>query len=67
MRWRGNRESSNVEDRRGMRFSGSGSLGGGSGMLRLLPMVFKLLGFKGTLILAVCVGVYSLFTGHLQC
>ncbi len=38
MRWRGNRRSSNVEDRRGMRASGSGSLGGGSGMLRLLPI-----------------------------
>ncbi len=65
MRWRGNRKSSNVEDRRGMRASGSGSLSGGSGMLRLLPMVFKLLGFKGTLILAACVGAYGLFTGNL--
>jgi len=65
MRWRGNRKSSNVEDRRGMRASGSGSLGGGSGMLRLLPMVFKFLGFKGTLILAVCVGAYGLFSGNL--
>ena len=46
MRWRGNRKSENVEDRRNMRSSGLGGLGGG--MLRLLPMVFKLLGFKGT-------------------
>ena len=65
MRWRGNRKSSNVEDRRGMRASGSGSLSGGSGMLRLLPMVLKILGFKGTLILAACVGAYGLFTGNL--
>jgi uncharacterized protein len=65
MRWRGNRKSSNVEDRRGVRASGSGSLGGGGGMLRLLPIVFKFLGFKGTLILAVCVGAYALFTGNL--
>ncbi|WP_372682465.1 neutral zinc metallopeptidase [Desulfosarcina sp.] len=65
MRWRGNRKSSNVEDRRGMRASGSGRLSGGSGMLRLLPMVFKLLGFKGTLVLAACVGAYGLFTGNL--
>jgi predicted metalloprotease len=65
MRWRKNRKSSHVEDRRGVRASGSGSMGGGSGMLRLLPMVFKFLGFKGTLILAVCVGAYALFTGNL--
>lgn len=64
MRWRGNRKSSNVEDRRGMRVSGVGGVGG-SGMLRLLPMVFKFLGFKGTAILLVCVGAYGLFTGNL--
>ena len=65
MRWRGNRKSSNVEDRRSMRASGRQGLSGGSGMLRLLPVVFKFLGFKGTLILAVCVGAYGLFTGNL--
>lgn len=64
MRWRGNRKSNNVEDRRSERVSGLGGSGGG-GMLRLLPMVFKFLGFKGTLILAVCVGAYGLFTGNL--
>ncbi|MDX2454500.1 neutral zinc metallopeptidase [Desulfosarcina sp.] len=65
MRWRGNRKSSNVEDRRSMRASGHAGLSGGSGMLRLLPVIFKFLGFKGTLILAVCVGAYGLFTGNL--
>lgn len=65
MRWRGNRKSSNVEDRRGMRTAGSGGLGGSGGMLRLLPMAFKFLGVKGTLILLVCVGAYGLFTGNL--
>ena len=65
MRWRGNRKSSNVDDRRGMRASGHQGLSGGRGMLRLLPVVFKFLGFKGTLILAVCVGAYGLFTGNL--
>jgi hypothetical protein len=64
MRWRGNRKSNNVEDRRSERVSGLGGSGGG-GMLRLLPMVLKFLGFKGTLILAVCVGAYGLFTGNL--
>lgn len=64
MRWRGRRKSSNLEDRRGIRASGTGGLGGG-GMVRLLPMVFKFLGFKGTVILLVCVGAYGLFTGNL--
>ncbi|MCK5516513.1 MAG: zinc metallopeptidase [Desulfobulbaceae bacterium] len=66
MRWRGNRKSSNVEDRRSMQVSGSGHSGrGGSSILRLVPVVFKFLGFKGTLILAVGVGAYGLFTGNL--
>ena len=65
MRWRGNRKSSNVEDRRSMRTSGLGGIGG-SGMLRLLPMVIKFLGFKGTAILVVCVGAYGLFSGNLD-
>jgi len=64
MRWRGNRKSSNVEDRRSMRASGNEGLSGGSGLLRMLPVVFKFLGFKGTLVLAVCVGAYGLFTGN---
>ena len=63
MRWRGNRKSRNVEDRRSTRLSGSRSSGGG--LLRLLPIVFKFLGFKGTAILVVCVGAYGLFTGNL--
>jgi len=65
MRWRGRRKSSNVEDRRSMRVSGRGSMGGKGGMLNLLPMVFRFLGFKGTAILIVCVGAYGLFTGNL--
>lgn len=48
-----------------MRAAGSGSVGGSGGMLRLLPMAFKFLGVKGTLILLVCVGAYGLFTGNL--
>jgi uncharacterized protein len=65
MRWRGHRRSSNVEDRRAMRVSRLGAGARGGGMLRLLPMAFKFLGFKGTLILAVCIGAYGLFTGNL--
>ncbi len=64
MRWRGRRKSSNVEDRRGIRASRNGSFGGG-GVLRLLPLAFKFLGVKGTVILLVCVGAYGLFTGNL--
>ncbi len=63
MRWRGNRKSRNVEDRRSSRISGGGRSGGG--LLRLLPVVFKLLGFKGTAVLVLCVGAYGLFTGNL--
>ena len=48
MRWRGNRQSRNIEDRRSTRVSGIGGAGRG-GLLRLLPVVYRLLGFKGTL------------------
>ena len=67
MRWRGNRQSSNIEDRRGTRISGGrmGALGGGGGLLRLLPMVFKFLGFKGTVLVVVALGAYGLYTGNL--
>lgn len=66
MLWRGNRKSNNVEDRRNTRVSGLGGLTGGSGMLRLLPVVFKFLGFKGTVVLALCVAAYGLYTGNLE-
>ncbi|MDO6641863.1 neutral zinc metallopeptidase [Shewanella sp. 5_MG-2023] len=66
MRWRGKRKSSNVEDRRNTQVSGASGFGrGGGGILRLLPMIFKVLGFKGTAILIVGVGAYGLFTGNL--
>ncbi|MEH6451522.1 MAG: neutral zinc metallopeptidase [Psychromonas sp.] len=66
MHWRGRRKSSNVEDRRNTQVSGAGGFGrGGGGLLRLLPMVFRVLGFKGTAILIVGVGAYGLFTGNL--
>ena len=68
MLWRDNRRSDNVEDRRGLSPSGlDGSSGGDrGGLLRLLPIVFRFLGFKGTVILAVCVGAYGYFTGNLD-
>ena len=65
MRWRGNRQSSNIEDRRGHQTSRLSGFSGSGGMLRLLPMVFKLLGFKGTAIVVVGAVVYGLYTGTL--
>lgn len=63
MRWKGRPKSSNIEDRRSMRTSGVGGLAGGG--LRLLPLVFRFLGVKGTLVLIVGVLAYGLFTGSL--
>ena len=65
MRWKGNRQSGNVEDRRGRRVSGTGMGRGGGGLLRLLPMVYRLLGFKGTAIALAGVVAYGLFSGNL--
>jgi predicted metalloprotease len=66
MRWRGNRQSDNIEDRRGMRSPAMGGLGGGGGLLNLLPMVFKLLGPKGSIIALLGIGAYTLFSGNLD-
>ena len=66
MRWRDNRESDNVEDRRAVNVSGMGSAGGGGGLLRLLPMVYRLLGFKGTAVAVVGFVAYGLFSGNLS-
>lgn len=68
MRWRGSRKSSNIEDRRGMRTSGMGGFGGGrgGGILRLLPVAFKFLGVKGTILAVVAVIGYGLYTGNLN-
>lgn len=64
MRWRGNQQSNNVEDRRGE--SAPGRLGGGGGgIIRLLPVVYRFLGFKGTVIAALGIGAYLMFTGNL--
>ena len=64
MRWRGRRQSSNIEDRRGLGAARGGGFSGG-GMLRLLPLAFRFLGFKGTIVLLACVGAYGFFTGNL--
>jgi len=65
VRWRGNRQSQNVEDRRGQRISASGTSGRGGGILRLLPVIYRILGFKGTAIAVIGVVAYGLFSGNL--
>ena len=66
MRWRGNRESDNIEDRRGMRGPIPGGFGAGGGLLNLLPMVFKLFGVKGGIIALLGIGAYGLLSGNLE-
>ena len=61
MRWRGRRKTTNIEDRRRVRVSS----GGGSPLVRLLPIIFKVLGVKGTLLLGGGLLVYGVFTGNL--
>jgi uncharacterized protein len=64
MRWKGRRQSSNIEDRRGSSAGGLGGLrGGGNGLLRLLPVVFRFLGVKGTIVAVLALGAYSYFSG----
>ncbi|MEN8802571.1 MAG: neutral zinc metallopeptidase, partial [Thiogranum sp.] len=69
MRWRGKRTSSNIEDRRGSSpggFAGLGGLGGAggrSGLLRVLPLLFRFLGVKGTVVVVLGFVAYSYFSG----
>jgi hypothetical protein len=42
-----------------------GGLGGGGGLLNLLPAVFKLFGFKGGVIAVLAIGAYALVSGNL--
>jgi uncharacterized protein len=66
MRWQSRRRSQNIEDRRGMRApSAIGGFGRGGGMLNLVPMVFKLFGTKGGILVILAVGAYALFSGNL--
>jgi predicted metalloprotease len=65
MRWRGRQKSSHIEDRRNMQGpSVMGGMGGG-GILRFLPAIFKLFGFKGGVIAVLAIGAYVLISGNL--
>ncbi len=67
MRWKNRRQSSNIEDRRGSSPGGLGSLGGragiGGGVLRLLPLMFRFLGMKGTVVVVLGLVAFSYFSG----
>lgn len=65
MKWRDRPKSRNIEDRRNVRLSGSTGQAAG-GLIRLLPLIFRFLGFKGTLLLVMGIAAYALFTGNLQ-
>jgi uncharacterized protein len=65
MRWRGRRQSSNIEDKRAMRGPRSTRIGGG-GIMRLLPLAFRVLGVKGTLIAAALLVGYVFISGDLE-
>jgi predicted metalloprotease len=64
MRWKGRRQSSNIEDRRAARAGGLGGVrGSGGGLLRLLPMLLRVLGVKGTLVAGLALGALLYFGG----
>jgi len=64
MRWRGSRQSSNIEDKRGK--SGPAMAGGGGGIFRIIFMVYRIFGFKGVAVAVVGVVGYGLYTGDLN-
>lgn len=66
VRWRGNRQSSNIEDRRGMRVSRTARVGRGGSIVRLLPLAIRFLGVKGTFFVGILVVGYGLFSGSLS-
>jgi len=61
MRWQGNRQSRNIEDRRSSRVVG----GSGGGLINIVLMIFRVLGFKWGSVALVLVGGYALVTGNL--
>lgn len=66
MRWRGQRKSNNLEDRRGQQVRSGRTAASGAGLLRLLPLVYRFLGVKGTAVVVVGLLGYGFFTGNLS-
>ena len=66
MRWRGNRQSSNLEDKRGMAGPTVGGMGGAGIIIRLLPLIFRLLGWKGTVVAVIGFVGYGIYSGDLS-
>lgn len=64
MDWRGRRKSSNIDDRRGARVP-RGGLRGGRGVLRIVPLLFRILGPKGMAVVVLGLGAYGAATGNL--
>jgi predicted metalloprotease len=62
MRWKGRRQSSNIEDRRSSS-AGGFSGGGGGGLLRLLPVVLRFLGVKGTIVAVLALVAFTYLGG----
>ena len=65
MRWRGRRQSGNIEDRRNMSTAGLGAGRGGAGLIRLLPVMFKFLGVKGSIVVILGLVAFSYLGGDL--
>jgi predicted metalloprotease len=64
MRWKGRRQSDNIEDRRGDTPAGMGGRRAGSaGLLRLLPLLMRTLGLKGTVLVVAAFGAFTYFSG----
>ena len=66
MRLRKNRHSSNIEDRRAARPPRMARLGSRGGLVRLLPLMFRFLGFKGTAIALAALIIYGFISGDLE-
>lgn len=65
MRWKGRRQSENIEDRRGASPArgGVGGLGGGRGLFNLLPLLFRIFGTRGGIVAVLGLVAVTYFTG----
>jgi predicted metalloprotease len=64
MRWKGRQQSDNIEDRRNQSAAGLGAGSAGSaGILRLVPLLLRTLGVKGTLLAVAALAAFSYFAG----